>query len=107
MSKPGNPDALSWAKLCDTIPDFIDLANNLMTWNERLSMQVEVAFDDMNVGPANGAYVHLDSNLALSRLRLIDFLQNQRRFTDWSLLGQNHRSHRVRKAESGKPKVKR
>src|SRR5437588_8890805 len=90
VSKPGNSDPLSSVKLCDTSPDLVDLANDLMTWNERRSMQAEVAFDNMNIGPANGADVHLDSNVTGGRFRLINLLQNQRRFAHWFLVGQNH-----------------
>ena len=87
MSKPGNSDPLSAAKLCDTGTDFVDLSDDLVTWNDRLLMQVEIAFDNMNIGPANGADVHLDSNLTGGRLGLINLLQNQRRFAHWFLIG--------------------
>jgi hypothetical protein len=97
VPKPGNSDPLATAKLGDTGSDFVDSADDLVTRNERGSMEGEVAFDDMDIGPANGAHVHLDSNFARSRLGLIDFLQNQRRFAHRFLIGQDHRSHRVKK----------
>ena len=87
MSKPGDSDALSAAKPRDTRTDFIDFPDDLMAWNERPSMQVEIAFDNMNIGPANRADVYLNSNLTDGWLRLINLLQNQRRFTHWFLLG--------------------
>ena len=98
MSKPGNSDPFSSAKLCSTSPDFIDSANDLMTWNERLLMQVEVSFDDMNIGPADCTYVHLDSKLSSGRLGLINLLQDQRRFAHCFLIAQDHRPHRVKKS---------
>src|SRR5205085_8706791 len=105
VSKPGNSDPLSKAKLCDAGADIIDLSHDLVTWNERLSMQFEIAFDNMNIAAANGADIYFDSNLIGGRDRLIDLLQNQRRFAHWFLIAQHHRPHRVKKAESGKLKA--
>jgi hypothetical protein len=86
MTKPCNPDPLSNMKSRNALADLVNPAHDLMARNYWISVQCQIAFDDMDIGPAHRTNTHLDSHFVRGGLRCIDLTQNQGRVADRSLL---------------------
>src|SRR5438128_3745113 len=93
MTKPCNPDPLPNTKSRNPRSNLVNPAHDLMAGNHWSSMQGQIAFDDMDIRPADGTNIHFDSHFTRRWLRFINFTQNQGRFADRSLLPENHRAH--------------
>jgi hypothetical protein len=71
VSKPGDPDSLPNVKPRDVLSELINPADNLMARNHRCSVQRQIAFDDMDVRPANRTNAYSDSHFVGCRPRLV------------------------------------
>ncbi|MGB9340497.1 MAG: GDSL-type esterase/lipase family protein, partial [Polyangiales bacterium] len=60
--KPGDTDALADFAIAHGGPKRFDRTDDLVTWNDGRAAQLEVAFDDMQVGATNTAGVHFDED---------------------------------------------
>jgi hypothetical protein len=66
VPEPRNADALTHAQALDPRSDHIDPADDLMARDDRHLRVGQFTIDDMEVGAADAAGGHLDSNLARS-----------------------------------------
>jgi hypothetical protein len=65
ISEPGDSDPVTDAVGRDMAADEVDTAYDFMAWNNRIFDAGKLGVDDMKVGPANPACVHLDADFSL------------------------------------------
>jgi hypothetical protein len=63
MTQLGNANLLPHRKLLNRCSGFGDRSDNLMTRNKGQFGVSQLPIDDMQIGPANAAGMHLDQNL--------------------------------------------
>lgn len=64
MAEPRNTNAIADAEMLDVRRNFLNAADNLVAENDRQPRFVEVAVDNVQVGPANTTSGNLDQDLA-------------------------------------------
>src|ERR1700730_5923772 len=67
-AQPRNPDAVADREIFDALAGLLDAPDNLMSQNQRQLRVGQFAIDNMKIGPANGAGVNPDKQLACLRL---------------------------------------
>jgi hypothetical protein len=93
VSQPGHSDALADFKTVTPFSQGIDGSHDLMARDHRLSGQREIAFDHVQVRPADGAAANAQPNFARTGLRVRQFLPDQRRSFDGCVSGEQHGAH--------------
>ena len=92
--KPGHTDALTNDTIGHARTQRFDDANHLMARNDRRALHLEIAFDDMKVGAANAARIHLDPDFVRSRFGHRNVIDAQRMGLDGSRGVEENRAHR-------------
>jgi len=91
--KPGHADALSLLTIVDARTDRFDGAHDLMPRDNRRANHLEIALDDMQIGPAHPTGTHSDQNFVRRRLGNGYIREPQRMRLDRSGGVENHGSH--------------
>src|ERR1700730_17640886 len=88
-AQPRNPDAVTDRKIFDALASLLDAPDNLMSQNQRQLRVGQLAINNVQIGPANGAGVNPDKQLACLPLWFRHIVQHER----FSRFLQNHRAH--------------
>jgi hypothetical protein len=99
--QPGDADPIADAHRLDVGPDGGDRADDLMSRGHRHAPLGQLAFDDVQVGPADPAQAHTDEHLAASGRGHGDVLEHERRALDRGDAVQSCSAHCLRACHVG------
>jgi len=80
-AEPGNTDSCPEGKL--RRGPIHDLANNLVTWDQRIALRGQLASDDVQIGSADSTSAHAQEHLARLNLRRGNLTDDQGTFPGW------------------------